>query len=58
MFPPVIHVQLGQFLGPYDQKALSVPLFCRLRKVEGAGDNGSAINDHDLVMGKGLLVLE
>jgi len=38
----------------HDQQVFGIPLFGRLGEVEGAGDQGAAVDDHDLVVGNGM----
>ena len=52
---PILRVVLGQFLVMDHKKILRIILLCRLGKIEGPSDNGLPVDDHDLVVGDGVL---
>jgi len=55
---PVLPVELRQSLVLDDQQVLSVPLFSCLGEVEAASDDLFIVDDHDLVVGNCMLVVD
>ncbi len=55
MILPVFCVKFSQFLVVDHQKILSIVLFGSLRDIGRPCDHGLPVNDHDLVMGYGVL---
>jgi hypothetical protein len=57
MFLPVFNINPCQCLVSDNQKILSILLFSSLREIERSGDYLGLIDDHDLIMGNSVLVV-
>ena len=57
MLLPIPRVPLSQLLIVNHKQILRIIFLCRLGKIEAAGNHCLSIDDHDLVMGNGMLCI-